>query len=431
MQQRPAGTASVFDGLTIDDAQDSAIRIQNSTATNPGNIASPDQVTIRNSSLTDAGDSGVNALTSAANGNLNVVVTSNLITNTVDGVDMEAVAGNIQATVGGATMALGNTISAGVGGDMVNGILFFASAAAGAATVNATATNNTITLDAVKVGSPPTAPVSGLNGIGASAGGASSGNLGTIRATVNNNTINSMFAGIATQTVHGVITTNEGTGTTSQNVVAIDNNTVTLNPPLGSAPNSDPETVGVGVDGGTTGAGTTVRITNNNVVATGNATNGASVGIQILPTEQSEPTGTNTRVCTRVTGNTVSTPNNPFAAAFGTTELDVIAAPVQSGSFLDVEAITTGVRTPAQLVTDLAPRRCCMVRPRNRSGVAGADDHAVTAEDCAVPSANIVFSTVHPTIASRCCASNPFARRLPPRIRLYRRNVPSTRACCR
>ena len=76
-------------------------------------------------------------------------------------------------------------------------------------------------------------------------------------------------------------------------------------------------------------------------------------------------------------------------------------------------------------------RRCCMVRPRNRSGVAGADDHAVTAEDCAVPSANIVFSTVHPTIASRCCASNPFARRLPPRIRLYRRNVPSTRACCR
>ena len=82
-------------------------------------------------------------------------------------------------------------------------------------------------------------------------------------------------------------------------------------------------------------------------------------------------------------------------------------------------------------VASSVPWRCCMVRPRNRSGVAGADDHAVTAEDCAVPSANIVFSTVHPTIASRCCASNPFARRLPPRIRLYRRNVPSTRACCR
>ena len=81
--------------------------------------------------------------------------------------------------------------------------------------------------------------------------------------------------------------------------------------------------------------------------------------------------------------------------------------------------------------SEAGARRCCMVRPRNRSGVAGADDHAVTAEDCAVPSANIVFSTVHPTIASRCCASNPFARRLPPRIRLYRRNVPSTRACCR
>ena len=67
----------------------------------------------------------------------------------------------------------------------------------------------------------------------------------------------------------------------------------------------------------------------------------------------------------------------------------------------------------------------------DRSGVKVADDHAVTAEDCAVPSANILFSTVHPTLASRCCASNPFARRLPPRIRLYRRNVPSTRACCR
>ena len=75
--------------------------------------------------------------------------------------------------------------------------------------------------------------------------------------------------------------------------------------------------------------------------------------------------------------------------------------------------------------------RCCMVRPRNRTGVDVADDHAVTAKDCAFPSANILFSTVHPTLASRCCASNPFARRLPPRIRLNRRNVPSTRACCR
>ena len=75
--------------------------------------------------------------------------------------------------------------------------------------------------------------------------------------------------------------------------------------------------------------------------------------------------------------------------------------------------------------------RCCMVRPRNRSDVEVADDHAVTAKDWAFPSANILFSTVHPTLASRCCASNPFARRLRPRLRLYRRNVPSTRACCR
>ena len=67
------------------------------------------------------------------------------------------------------------------------------------------------------------------------------------------------------------------------------------------------------------------------------------------------------------------------------------------------------------------PGRCCMVRPRNRSGVEVADDHAVTAKDWAFPSANILFSTVHPTLASRCCGSNPFARRLPPRIRLYRR----------
>ena len=76
-------------------------------------------------------------------------------------------------------------------------------------------------------------------------------------------------------------------------------------------------------------------------------------------------------------------------------------------------------------------RGCCMVRPRNRSGVEVVDDYTVTAEDCALPSANILFSTVHPIIASRCCASNPLARWRPPRIRLYRRNVPSTRACCR
>ena len=86
--------------------------------------------------------------------------------------------------------------------------------------------------------------------------------------------------------------------------------------------------------------------------------------------------------------------------------------------------IAYALRNPAQ-------RLCCMVRARNRSGVEVADDHSATAEDCASPSANILFSTVHPTIASRCCASNPFARRLPPRIRLYRRTVPSTRACCR
>ena len=56
-----------------------------------------------------------------------------------------------------------------------------------------------------------------------------------------------------------------------------------------------------------------------------------------------------------MTGNGVNTPNNLFAGTFLTTELDVIAAPVIAGSFLDVEAITVGVRTPAQLVTDLEP----------------------------------------------------------------------------
>ncbi len=343
-----AGTNSVFDGLTIDDAQDTAIRIQNSTATNPGNTASPDQLTLRNSILTDAGDSGLNAITTTTNGNLNIIATGNTITNTVDGVSLEAQAGNMQGTIGGAGV-LSNTINAGVGGDMVNGIRFFASAATGAATLNASAINNTITLFAQ--GSP--APVSGLNGIGVSAGGASSGNLGTIRATVSDNTINSSFAGLLTQTVHGVIVTNEGTGTTSQNVVSIDDNVITLNPATGT---TTAETVGVGVDGGTTGAGTTVRITNNTIVATGDASNGASVGIQILPTEVGDPAGTNTRVCVRVTGNNVSTPNNPLAGAFLTTELDVIAAPVVSGSFLDVEGIpTTGVRTPAQLKADLEP----------------------------------------------------------------------------
>jgi hypothetical protein len=164
--------------------------------------------------------------------------------------------------------------------------------------------------------------------------------------------INSSFAGELTQTVHGVIVTNEGTGTTSQNVIAIDSNTITLNPPTGT---TTAETVGIGVDGGTTGAGTTVRNTNNSILATGDASNGASVGIQILPTEIGDPAGTGTRVCTRVTGNDVSTPNNPFAASFLTTELDVIAAPVVTGSFLDVEAIPLGVRTTAQLKADLEP----------------------------------------------------------------------------
>ncbi|MCP4303298.1 MAG: tandem-95 repeat protein, partial [bacterium] len=343
-----AGTASVFDNLTIDDAQDSAIRIQNTTATNLGNTSSPDQLSVINSSLTDAGDSGLNALTTAVNGNLNVIVTGNTITNTVDGVSLVAEAGNLQGTVGGAG-ALANTISY-VGGNMVNGIRFVANASMGAATFNGTASRNTITLDAVKI--MGVAPVSGLNGVGVSAGGFSSSNLGTIRGTVEDNTINSSFSGILTQTVHGVSTNNEGTGTTSQNVISIDNNMITLDPPTGTG---TAETVGIGVDGGTTGAGTTVRNTDNLIVATGDASNGASVGIQILPTEVGGPAGTNTRACVRVTGNDVRTPNNPFAGAFGTTELDVIAAPVITGSFLDVEAIPVGVRTPAQLVSDLEP----------------------------------------------------------------------------
>ena len=347
-----AGTDSLFDNLTLADAQDTAIFIQNSTATSPGNATNPDQLSVTNSALSNAGDSGLNVQTVAANGNLKLIATGNTITNTVDGVSVVAVAGDMQATVGGAG-ALSNVISAGAGGNLVKGILFFANAATGASTVDAIATNNTITLDAVKIGG--VAPVSGLSGIGVSSGGASSGNLGTIRATVSGNTVNSSFAGIATQTVHGIITTNEGTGTTSQNVIEISNNTITLNPVAGTPPNPDPETVGIGVDGGPTGGGTTVRITGNTIAANGDATNGASVGIQILPTELGDPVNTNTRVCVRVTGNTVSTPNNPFAAAFGTTELDVIAAPVAVGSFLDVEAIALGVRTPAQIKSDLEP----------------------------------------------------------------------------
>ena len=63
-------------------------------------------------------------------------------------------------------------------------------------------------------------------------------------------------------------------------------------------------------------------------------------------------------------------------------------------------------------------------------GVVARFNHG-TDEDYALPSANILFSTVHPTIALRCCASNPLARRLPPRVRVYRWKVPSTRACCR
>ena len=343
------GTDSVFDGVTVDDAQDTAILIRNSSATDPGNLSNPDQLTVSNSVLTDAGDAGLRVLTLAANGNANLVATGNTVTNTIDGIEVVAEAGDAQGTVGGAG-AWANVISAGSGGDMVNGIRFTANASLDDATVNASAINNTITLFAQ--GSP--APVSGLNGVGLSIGGNSAGNLGQLRATASDNTINSSYSGVLTQTVHGVLVNNEGnsTSTTSLNVISIDNNQITLNPPVGT---TTAETVGIGVDGGTTGAGTTVRSTNNTIVAEGDASNGASVGIQILPTELGDPMGTNTRVCVRVTGNDVSTPNNPFAGAFGTTELDVIAAPVVSGSFLDVEAIPLGVRTPLQLKNDLEP----------------------------------------------------------------------------
>ena len=42
----------------------------------------------------------------------------------------------------------------------------------------------------------------------------------------------------------------------------------------------------------------------------------------------------------------------------------------------------------------MSARGCCMVRPRNRSGVEVVDDYTVTAEDCALPSANIFLEAL-------------------------------------
>ncbi len=329
------GSASVFNNVTINDSQDTAILIANNTNTG--------QLTIQNSTINNAGDSGVNLITNNVAATLTVNVTGSTITNTIDGVSYIAEAGLLAGTVGGAG-ALGNVINSGLGGDMVNGIRFFSNGVMGNTPImNVAATNNIITLDAVKI--MGVAPVSGLNGVGVATGGS-----GTVRATVNDNTINSTFSGILTQTVHGVFVNNEGTGTTVNNVVGINGNVITLNPATGTA---TAETVGIGVDGGLSGGGITVRSVNNTITANGDASNGSSVGAQILPTEFTDPAGTNNRVCIGFTGNNISTPNNPFAAAFMTTELDVIAAPVTASSFLDVENSPNGVRTPAQLVTDL------------------------------------------------------------------------------
>jgi len=326
-------SSNLFDNITLNNSQDTGILIINSTGTS--------LLDVQNSTINSAGDSGINLITSSGAANLTVNVTGNSIIDTVDGVSYVAEAGVLNGLVGGAGL-LANNISAGVGGDMVNGIRFFANGI-GLATMNVTAADNIITLDAVKI--MGIAPVNGLNGVGVATSG-----QGTIRATVQNNVISSSFSGILTQTVHGVFVNNEGTGTTSQNVVSIDNNTITLDPTTGT---TTAETVGIGVDGGNSGGGITVRSTNNSIIAEGDASNGASVGVQILPTDLGDPAGTNNRVCIALSGNNVSTPNNPFAGAFLTGELDVIVAPVAAGSFLDVEGIALGVKTTAQIVTDI------------------------------------------------------------------------------
>ncbi len=324
------GSASLFENITVTDSQDTAILITNNTV-------ATSLVTIQNSTIANAGDSGINLFTSNAGTNLAVNITGSMITNTVDGISYVSESGSLIGTVGGAGV-LSNTISSGAG-NMVNGIRFFANGFGGASpTVNGTATNNVITLNSAS-------SVSGLNGIGIATNG-----MGTIRSVANNNTINSTFSGIATQTVHGVVVNNEGIGTTGDNVVSVDNNDITLNPAVGS---TTAETVGIGVDGGLSGGGVTVRSTNNTIVATGDASNGASVGVQILPTETGDPVNLMNRVCIGFTGNNVSTPNNPFAATFLTGELDFLAASVSAGSFLDVENSPIGARTPAQLVLDL------------------------------------------------------------------------------
>lgn len=230
-----AGTDNVFDAVTVDNAADNGIQIDNSAATTAGNTASPDLLTVRNAGMIqNSGVSGILA-TTASNANLRLDVLNSFFTNnSATGIATNANGGILQTNISGNSLVpgAGQQFRGVAGGATGSGQLFF------------NITDNTIT----QRGSAGTGPAA----IAYAAFDTATIN-GTIGGTGAANTISSVETG---SPVLGISVTNEGSGASA---VRIDNNGITV-----------PDGFGIIANAQGSGAGLfSVTITNNNISVTG------------------------------------------------------------------------------------------------------------------------------------------------------------------
>lgn len=265
-----AGTASVFDNITITGAGSNGIQIDNATSTNSGNTGSPDILTVQNSTINSSTVSGILAVTdNAGTGNFRLDVTnSNFSANVATGIATNANGGNLQTNITGNTIVhgAGNQFRGVDGGATSTGNLFF------------TVTGNTITANNGGGGTGPAVIAYANTGTGNVNG--TIGGAGALANTVTNNTA-------AGTSVAGVSLTNEGAGSS---FVTLNNNTITVADGFGIIAN---------VQGTNTGAGHFHVLGNTVSVSPGTNIANTAVSPRNLSSAGTE--------CLNISANTVTT----------------------------------------------------------------------------------------------------------------------------
>ena len=222
-----ASADSVFDNVTITGAGDNGIQINNSTSTNAGNTASPDLLTVQNSTMNSSGVGGIQAITdTGGTGNLRLDVTgSSFSANASVGIATNSNGGDLQTNITGNMILHGaGTQFRGLsGGATSTGDLFF------------TVTGNTITANNGGAGTGPSGIAYANIGTGNMNG--TIGGAGALTNNITNNTPTGVTS------VSGVSLINNGGGSS---FIVLNNNTITVNDGFGVIANTQGANSGSG-----------------------------------------------------------------------------------------------------------------------------------------------------------------------------------------